>query len=247
LEDLDIEDLLPHCLEIKTKVTKEVHNNAHLGPALFKVFPRTLSLPLAAIWDQLVVNYTNDDHTEANFDDKLREFVASHATDQDRHELVQQLLHLMKPRKEGVSVQHFFYFRLLEPNNFFNWLPSIDDPLTPQQLKHYLYDAMPKTWKDCFVNSGMLFANQTTAEILRYFRQQENQAIHKQMENTAKQQRDTKKKCRPYHNSDKPTEAQPASKKSKKETSDKRQSSRIDDSTPCPIHHGSSHTWGERT
>jgi hypothetical protein len=50
LEDLDIKDLLPHCLEIKTKVTKEVHNNAHLGPALFKVFPRTLSLPLAELY-----------------------------------------------------------------------------------------------------------------------------------------------------------------------------------------------------
>jgi hypothetical protein len=53
-----------------------------------------------------VVNYTNDDHTEANFDDKLREFIVCHTTDQDRHELVQQLLHPMKPRKEeGVSVQ----------------------------------------------------------------------------------------------------------------------------------------------
>jgi hypothetical protein len=104
LENLDIEDLLPHGLEVKTKVTKEVHNNAHLGPAFFKVFPRTLSLPLAAIWDQLVVNYTNDDHTEANFDHKLREFIAYHATDQDHHELVQQLLHPMKPhREEGVS------------------------------------------------------------------------------------------------------------------------------------------------
>jgi hypothetical protein len=96
--------------KIKTKGTKEVYNNAHLGPALFKVFPRTLSLPLVAIWDQLVVNYTNDDHTVANFDDKLREFIACHATDQDRHELVQQLLYPMKPRKEeGVSVQQFHY------------------------------------------------------------------------------------------------------------------------------------------
>jgi hypothetical protein len=180
LEDLDIEDLLPHRLEIKTKVTKEVHNNTHLGPALFKVFPRTLSLPLAAIWDQLVVNYTNDDHTEANFDDKLREFIACDATDQVRHELVQQLLHPMKPCKEGVSVQQFYY-PLLELNNFVNWLPGIDDPLSPQQLKQSLYDAMPQTWKDHFINLGMLFANQTTAEILRYFRQQENQAVRKQM------------------------------------------------------------------
>jgi hypothetical protein len=66
---------------------------------------------------------------------------------------------------------------------------------SPKQLKQSLYDAMPQTWKDCFINSGMLFANQTTAEILRYFRQQENQAVRKQMENTARHRRDTNKKC----------------------------------------------------
>jgi hypothetical protein len=47
---------------------------------------------------------------------------------------------------------------------------------------------MLQTWKDSFVNSGMLFANQATAKTLPYFYQQENQALCKQMETTVKQQ-----------------------------------------------------------
>jgi hypothetical protein len=36
---------------------------------------------------------TKNNHTEANFDAKLREFSTCHAADQECHELVQQLLH----------------------------------------------------------------------------------------------------------------------------------------------------------
>ena len=39
LEDMDIETLLPHCMEVKGKVRKEVSNDSHLGPSYFKVFP----------------------------------------------------------------------------------------------------------------------------------------------------------------------------------------------------------------
>jgi hypothetical protein len=77
----------------------------------------------------------------------------------------------MKPCKEhGVYVKQF-YSPLLELNNFVNWPSGIDDPLTWQQLKQSLYDAMLQTWKDSFVNSGMLFANQATAKTLPYFYQ----------------------------------------------------------------------------
>jgi hypothetical protein len=52
LEDMDNETLLPHCIDVKGNVQKEVSNDDHLGPSLFKVFPRTLSIPLMAVRDQ---------------------------------------------------------------------------------------------------------------------------------------------------------------------------------------------------
>jgi hypothetical protein len=44
--------------------------------------------------------------TLENFDLAKKEFIAAHATEQDRNELVQQLMHPAKPRSLGV--QAFF-------------------------------------------------------------------------------------------------------------------------------------------
>ena len=55
----------------------------------------------------------------ANFDIRLREFIAVHATQEDRHELLQQLRTAQKPR--SLLVQAFLY-RLRELNSYVEWI-----------------------------------------------------------------------------------------------------------------------------
>ena len=117
LEDMDVDKVVQHCLDVKGKIRKEVSNNNHLGPGYFKAFPRTLSVPLMAVWDTVIADIAarlavaHVPENENNFDIALREFVASNATTQDRHELIQQIRSPTKPRDLGVQQ---FYYRLIE-------------------------------------------------------------------------------------------------------------------------------------
>mmetsp|Transcript_24155 Transcript_24155/g.44923 ORF Transcript_24155/g.44923 Transcript_24155/m.44923 type:complete len:311 (+) Transcript_24155:28-960(+) len=236
LDNIEIEALLPHCVTTAAKIKKEVSTPTHVGPSLFKVFPRTLSIPLTTIWDHIVENI--EDKTPENFDAAMTDFIAAHASEDDRHDLVQQLTHPVKPMNVPVQT---FYYRLLELNEYVHWLPGEDAPLTPAQIKQALYDGMPKTWKERFVNSGMRFNQKTTAEICRYFRNQEQQAIFKQKQNADEQRTASRRKRRRGNNADdvKPGPAKFSGKRKPGE------STRIADDTPCPIHPGSKHTWSE--
>ena len=241
LDDIDVATLLTHCMDVKGKVDKEVSTNNHLGPSYFKGFPRTLSIPLTAVWDQVVAGLNDDAHTVANFDQAIQDFIACHATEQDRHDLVRQLLHPTKPRDLGVQA---FYYRLLELNSAVPLLPGTDAPLTNEQLKQAFYDGMPVRWKDRFVNSGSQITQMATSEIVRYFRSQENQALVRQRENEDFQRRTTKKRKR------KSTDVRTShAKQEARDKSSSRQSKRskghISDEEPCPVHPGSNHNWGD--
>ena len=48
------------------------------------MFPRTLSAPLLAIWEQILLDLLSDDQaTVAGFDTALKAFIATHAADED--------------------------------------------------------------------------------------------------------------------------------------------------------------------
>ena len=63
LNRLDLPILLPHCLDIKAKVESAVGIAARVGPSLFKVLPRTLSIPLKSIWDLAWAQHQQDNGT----------------------------------------------------------------------------------------------------------------------------------------------------------------------------------------
>jgi hypothetical protein len=209
---------------------------------MFRLLP--CSLPNStAVWDQVVNDLNDNAHTVANFDQAIKDFVACHATDQDRHELVQQLLHPTKPRDLGVQA---FYYRLIELNGAVSLLPGTDAPLTDDQLKQAFYDGMPASWKERFVNSGSLFSQMTRAEIIRYFRNQEKQALLKQRDNEESQRRNSNKtKKRPFDETRKSKFNEPSDKSNDKQPSHdkKRPKGRITDDDPCPVHPGNSHKW----
>ena len=174
LTSLELEHLVPHVLEVKTKVDAAVGTVNHKGPSLYKVFPRTLSLVLRSVWDQIIADApAGAPETEATFAERAKEFIAVHATVEDRHDLIQQLRVVRKPR--DMLVQAFWY-RLREINAYVEWLPGNENELNNDQLKQAFYDAMPATWKERFVNAGNSISTLALAQVIRYFRQQENQA-----------------------------------------------------------------------
>jgi hypothetical protein len=110
LEDMEMNTLLPHCLEFRRKILAVSSVEARQGPSQFRVFPRALSTVLQSIWDVIidVGDYTEDTD---GFNEALQMFIASHCTAEDRHGHVQQLRKLHKPRE--VNCQPCYY-RLLE-------------------------------------------------------------------------------------------------------------------------------------
>jgi hypothetical protein len=123
-------------------------------------------------------------------------------------------------------------------------LPGTDAPLTNEQLKQAFYDGMPTTWKERFVNSGSRFNQMTNAEIVRYFRSQESQALTKQRENEDSQRRTARNKKRSHGDARRPQNKKKVDDKNSSQQN-KRQKGRISDDDPCPVHPGSNHNWGE--
>ena len=126
----------------------------------------------------MIVETANANETVVQFDLKLKEFVAAHATTEDRYDLVQQLRTAKKPRM--VTVQAFWY-RLREINTYVEWLPGAEPPLTEPQQKQAFYDSMPAKWQERFISAGHIAAL-TMAQMVRYFRQQEALAIRREQE-----------------------------------------------------------------
>jgi hypothetical protein len=189
LTSIEMKDLLMHCIEVRNKINTVISTESHRGPSLHRVFPRTLSVVLRAVWDQLIVEAVPDaaEVTADQFDQRLKEFIAAHATAEDRYDLVQQLRTARKPRT--ITVQALWY-RLREINTYVDWLPGAEPPLTEPQQKQAFYDAMPSKWQERFISAGNSIAALTMAQMVRYFRQQETLAIKREQENSQHQKKD---------------------------------------------------------
>jgi hypothetical protein len=88
---MEMDTLLPHCLEVRRKILAVSSVKAHQGPSQFRVFPRTLSTAvLQSIWDVIIDVRDYTENTDG-LDKALQTFIASNCTAENRHELVQQL------------------------------------------------------------------------------------------------------------------------------------------------------------
>jgi hypothetical protein len=90
-ESFDLQEMIPHCLQVLSKVNSAVAVENHKGPSYFKVFRRTLSRILEPVWNQIVEETRNDDDADIaqsnkNFMLCVKQFIAAHSTSSDRHE-----------------------------------------------------------------------------------------------------------------------------------------------------------------
>jgi hypothetical protein len=252
LNRFELGHIVTHCLTILHKVNKEVGaDDAKRFNSYKLVLPRTFSLPLLATWDQVTADFPLESDDVAGFRTQLRHFIEVHATDNDRHELLDSIRHAHKPH--AMKVQAFFY-RLHELNDHVDWLPGTEPKLTDGQLDQAFHDGMPTTWKERFVNAGRSVRTGHRVELLKFFRDQQH-ASERAAARNAKKQKDASKKSSGSH----PTSILKKSKdkgaakkkvtwdpkyksKSKSKPTEKKTSSKVPDKTPCPVHPGSSHT-----
>ena len=179
LKQFDVDQLLPHCWSVISKINSIVGTENHKVQSMYRVFPRTLSTVLLNVWKRIIANTPADQvaETEEHFGNRIRDLVAAHASEDDRHDLVQQLRTARKPRDLPVQT---FHYRLEELNQYVDWLPGEAIPLTESQLKQAFYDAMPQSWRDRYRQAGRTHLTETDAQVLYYFRSQETLAIRKQ-------------------------------------------------------------------
>jgi hypothetical protein len=88
-----LHEILPHCLLLIHKIDGQVGDHEHKKLQSYKqVLPRTLSIPLVGVWEQVVQEYNgaNADKVAslASFAKTLKAFITCHSTEDDQHELV---------------------------------------------------------------------------------------------------------------------------------------------------------------
>jgi hypothetical protein len=76
---MEMDTLLPHCLEVRRKILAISSVEAHKGPSQFRIFPRTLSMVLQSIWDIIIDVGDNTKDTDG-FDEASQTFIASNCT-----------------------------------------------------------------------------------------------------------------------------------------------------------------------
>lgn len=244
----ELADLLAHGVSIRNKVLTTVGTAAHRGPSLYEVYSRALSPVLLSVWEQLNQEannnpLVNNTQTVNHFDSRFREMIAVHATQEDRYDLVQALRACRKPRELPVQT---FWYKLREFNSYIDWIPGNEPALNEQQVKQALHDAMPPTWRERFANAGNSLAGMTMAQVVQYFRKQEDQATRKMNENVQQQRQQSTSRRRGKNGNSKTTTTRPKEKDNKKgRTSTKDKRERIGNDDPCPVHPGMGHTWGK--
>jgi hypothetical protein len=216
----------------------------------------TLSIPLAGVWQQVVVDYNkanaDEDETLASFAKTLKAFFACHSTEDDQHEFVRVICYAQKP--EHMKVQPFFY-QLKELNDYVNWLPGDKPALSEVQLNVAFYNGMPGHWHVRHAILGRSAHTTMRAELLHYFCVQEHKKHSKDkkvIECTMcyKESKSGQVSNRTQHQGQfwehiKKKPAGSSSKSGEPAKTKKTGSTCVSLTDKCPIHPDGNHKWGD--
>jgi hypothetical protein len=97
LSNFELGNIVAHCLAVMHKIDACVGNHAANHFALYmNVFPCTLLLLHVATWDTVLVDHPLAAQDMASFQQAIWHFIAVHATDEDRHELLDYIWSIAK-------------------------------------------------------------------------------------------------------------------------------------------------------
>ena len=159
LDEIELSPLVAHCMDFRNKVLAVVSVDAHKTKSMMRVFPRTISIVLRTIWDNVVAEFAEDPE-EADFDVIVKQFISAHCTPDDRHDLITQLRTGPKPRDVGVQQ---YYYRLMELNGYVEWLPGFEMKLQPTKVHIAFHAAMPEKWRGFYTSAGKATHQESTA------------------------------------------------------------------------------------
>ena len=232
LQSFETDKLLPHCLEFRTQMSRTTLAEANMGPQLFAQFPRTLVGFMTTVWDLLLTEFPPADQSVDAFDIMLRHFIAAHCDEEDRHDFVDQLRTVKKPR--WMTIGDFRYQFLLRCS-YVEWLPGNAAPLTDDEQKEYFFKGTPEAWQKDFKKSKTI-GQETLTSIVYYMKKLEREANKAAARNTENQRQANRAS---KHKDNKRTRA--GNEDTKRPA--KKQQARIQNSDPCPLPNHN-HTWG---
>jgi hypothetical protein len=151
-----------------------------------------------------------------------------------------------------------YYIRLCELNTMVEWLPGVEEKQIESQLDQAFYDAMPDMWMARYTNAGRSLQMDSHSEMMHFFCTQQANAHRADFRHKSKMKAERKKskdldsskprKCKKWRSDAKHCLSRQEKKehnRSNKQKSEATAGSRVYDDDACPVHPGSSHTWGE--
>jgi hypothetical protein len=253
LEQVELSDIVPHCLGVLHKIDRQVgldDDDQHVTSYL-QVLPQTMSIPLQAYWKQVIMDY-NETHedTITTIDDFN---AALQATEDDCHDLLESLRSASKP--EMMKVQTFFY-RIKELNDYVEWLLGQEEKLSKSQLNLAFYNRLPGSWQAMYMITGRSVHTDNQSELLHYFRVQEHQQGINDAKNQALRAKTRAKlehgreilSCRAAQHAkavEKMRLKRAGAKHQRGEPGSSETKMYVCPEDPCPIHLMAGHTWSE--
>ena len=210
------------------------------GKQWFRHFDKLMIGAASTRWQQHIRGIANNDRTIDRFNNSVRTFYVSFAGSRSRDKLIEYIQTIRKPRKVDPRSHSS---RMQQLADFANKLPGDMPELTEFQIKQYIYNSFPDSWKVAYTRTGKRVASETLADIIEFMTNEKEIADHE--ESTRK------KKGSTSSDSDPDTKPRRNGKKNGKWTTkksngkSKKFSGRPQPDEQCRLHPDHNHKWIE--
>ena len=135
------------------------------GPDWFRYFDEIVINDAANRWNLIADTIAEGDRTIANFNESIQQYYRAYCGTHSRDSLIQYLQTVRKPVKmdpRGHSA------RMQQLADYANKLPGDMPELNAFQVKQYIYNSFPDSWRHAFQRAGKRVATETLPDIIEY-------------------------------------------------------------------------------
>ena len=129
LRSIEAQQLIPHCLEFRTRMPHSTLADTHMGAQMIEQFPHAHIMGFA--WRQVFSDFPPPDKSTASIDELLQHFIAAHCDENDGADLIDQLRTTNKPRWLFIGSRRQQYEQICSyPYVYVKWFPGTAATLT---------------------------------------------------------------------------------------------------------------------
>ena len=147
------------------------------GKQWFRHFDKLMIGAASTRWQQLIQGIANNDRTIARYNQAVRSFYISFCGSRSRDKLIEYIQTIRKPRKVDPRSHSS---RMQQLADFANKLPGDMPELTEFQIKQYIYNSFPDSWKIAYTRTGKRVASETLADIIEFMSNEKEIADHEE-------------------------------------------------------------------